>query len=611
MGFETTSTYSPVGRDEDHNDELLTTLNSTSRSIVDAVMIFISVLTASAAFGFIVVLIIQPGSPKSSAVNPCANPPIRREWRSLKTYEREEYLSAHTSMLNFCLGIACCYIYTNRNYANTVVSEASYRPYWDWTSDWQNLTESSIWEDKLGFGGESTHYTHGSCVSGPFSHVKLLYGRNGTVSPHCLSRVFTNYDSGEVGSMSGELIRPEIMGRLSRSKDYARFRWMIESVVHNIIHTEVVGDLDTEVAPNDPIFWLHHVQLDRLWWLWQREAPQQRLSDYKQHKSELQRPTSLRDMLQYNGLAEGARVDQVMDTGSSILCYRYRHAVMVTRLNKQQASIAPLLISNYRVEPDRDSVLVVTKMSSYLPVKQKTEEESEHDEILLSQSSTEIGESDGHDDNSAWNQRGFTLRRWNLTEIGLVLFIVVSNLLWFLSSRTWTQSTLRDADYFGNPDKILVSFDHDWTDIQDGGISGSRYADDKWKGVFPTLGSSVALTGEFVRKHGLPPSVRSPEQSDKFIYQIAGYHQLHCLYEIRKQLYDPGALSSLDDKVRRDHILHCVEAVRQALYCFLDPTLINLEPKWPHVPNGQRHVCRNRDALRAWTEKHGHSLPED
>ncbi len=50
--------------------------------------------------------------------------------------------------------------------------------------------------------------------------------------------------------MSGELIRPEIMGRLARSKDYARFRWMIESVVHNIIHTEVVGDLDTEVAPN-------------------------------------------------------------------------------------------------------------------------------------------------------------------------------------------------------------------------------------------------------------------------------------------------------------------------------------------------------------------------
>ena len=67
----------------------------------------------------------------------------------------------------------------------------------------------------------------------------------------------------------------------------------------------------------------------------------------------------------------------------------------------------------------------------------------------------------------------------------------------------------------------------------------------------------------------------------------------------------------MKDKLRRDHILHCVEAVRQALYCFLDPTLIPLEPKWPHVPNGQKHVCRNRDALRAWTEEHGHLLPQD
>ncbi|KAI1120112.1 hypothetical protein F5Y10DRAFT_259069 [Nemania abortiva] len=249
-------------------------------------------------------------------------------------------------------------------------------------------------------------------------------------------------------------------------------------------------------------------------------------------------------------------------------------------------------------------------MSPYAPVKQKTEDEFENDEALLSQTSTEIGESEGRDSDSAWNQRGQRLRHLSITELGLVLFIVVSNLLWFLSSRIWAQPTLKDLDYFGRPDKIMVSFDHDWIDIKDGG-NGSRYADDKWKGVFPTSGSSVAVTEEFVKQRGLPPSVRSPEQPDKFIYQIAGYHQLHCLYEIRKQLYDPGALSTLEDKIRRDHILHCVEAVRQALYCFLDPTLINLEPKWPHVPNGQKHVCRNRNALRAWTEGHGHLLPED
>ncbi|KAI0425070.1 hypothetical protein F5Y09DRAFT_322660 [Xylaria sp. FL1042] len=250
-------------------------------------------------------------------------------------------------------------------------------------------------------------------------------------------------------------------------------------------------------------------------------------------------------------------------------------------------------------------------MTSYEPIKQKTEEECENDKISLSQVSTEIDRSDQHKSVSIWEQGIYTLQRLRLTEIGLVLLIVVSNLLWFLSSRIWAQPTLKDLDYFGNPDKIMISFNHDWVGIEDGGDSSSRYADDKWKGVFPRLGSSVSVTEEFVRQHGLPPSVRSLERPDEFIYQIAGYHQLHCLYEIRKQLYEPGALSSLDDKVRRDHILHCVEAVRQALYCFLDPTLINLEPKWPHVPNGQKHVCRNRNALRTWTDEHGHELPKD
>ncbi|TGJ88279.1 hypothetical protein E0Z10_g436 [Xylaria hypoxylon] len=229
-------------------------------------------------------------------------------------------------------------------------------------------------------------------------------------------------------------------------------------------------------------------------------------------------------------------------------------------------------------------------MSPYEAIKQKTEEESENDEVLPSQTATEIGEPDGYDSDSNWKQRQRRLPRWRLTDIGLVLLILVSNLLWFLSSRIWVQPTVKDLDYFGIPNKIMVPFDHDWTDIKDGGNGSSRYAEDKWKGVFPTLGSSVAVSEEFVKQHGLPPSVRSLERSDEFVYQVAGYHQLHCLWEIRKQLYEPSGLSTLDSKLRRDHILHCVEAVRQALYCFLDPTLINLEPKWPHVPNGQKHL---------------------
>ncbi|KAI0530158.1 hypothetical protein GGR58DRAFT_518702 [Xylaria digitata] len=341
---------SSVGYDEEISKK---ESDSKPRNKLDSAVTFVSALAALGVFGFITFFLIQPVPSASSTVRSCIEPPVRREWRSLKTHEQKEYLSAvkclyntsselvgEGSIVDDFTWVHIRAVKTSHDYAAFLpwhrmllhIYEQKLRqhcgfkgqlPYWGWTSDWQNLTESSIWDDEHGFGGESTHYTHGSCVSGPFSHVQLRYGGHGKVSLHCLSRVFTNYDSGEIGSMSGELIRPEIMGRLARSKDYARFRWMIESVIHNIIHTEVVGDLDTEVAPNDPIFWLHHVQLDRLWWLWQQEAPQQRLNDYRQHESERQRPTSLENVLEYNGLADGVRVGQVMDTENHMLCYRY------------------------------------------------------------------------------------------------------------------------------------------------------------------------------------------------------------------------------------------------------------------------------------------------
>ena len=41
-------------------------------------------------------------------------------------------------------------------------------------------------------------------------------------------------------------------------------------------------------------------------------------------------------------------------------------------------------------------------------------------------------------------------------------------------------------------------------------------------------GGSVALSRDFVGQHGLPDAAVTPEDSDKMIYLVAGYHQLHC-----------------------------------------------------------------------------------
>jgi hypothetical protein len=41
-------------------------------------------------------------------------------------------------------------------------------------------------------------------------------------------------------------------------------------------------------------------------------------------------------------------------------------------------------------------------------------------------------------------------------------------------------------------------------------------------------GGSVALSRDFARDQGLPDAAVTPEDPDKMIYLVAGYHQLHC-----------------------------------------------------------------------------------
>jgi tyrosinase len=45
--------------------------------------------------------------------------------------------------------------------------------------------------------------------------------------------------------------------------------------VHNRVHVWVGGAMGTGMSPNDPVFWLHHCMIDRLWSGWQARHPDQ------------------------------------------------------------------------------------------------------------------------------------------------------------------------------------------------------------------------------------------------------------------------------------------------------------------------------------------------
>jgi len=67
--------------------------------------------------------------------------------------------------------------------------------------------------------------------------------------------------------------------------DYVRFTWGLEGFgrradgaslpAHNHVHDWVGGVMsDPANAPLDPVFWLHHAEVDRLWHIWQTTHPE-------------------------------------------------------------------------------------------------------------------------------------------------------------------------------------------------------------------------------------------------------------------------------------------------------------------------------------------------
>jgi tyrosinase len=46
----------------------------------------------------------------------------------------------------------------------------------------------------------------------------------------------------------------------------------LESNPHDQVHVRISGDMATFMSPLDPIFWLHHCNIDRIWDQWNRSG---------------------------------------------------------------------------------------------------------------------------------------------------------------------------------------------------------------------------------------------------------------------------------------------------------------------------------------------------
>ncbi|KAI0082073.1 Di-copper centre-containing protein [Panus rudis PR-1116 ss-1] len=334
----------------------------------------------------------------------CTKPSIRREWRSLSTIERAEWIRAvkcltslpHTDALtplvnppdippvNSSSTFYDDFVYMHMDlnthihftglflpwhrwyiqvYETALREKCGFKgasPYWDWSKDAADVEHASIFRDPDsesglgGFGDPSLDYT---VTNGAFFDFMVAYP-----SPHILRRNFTLQP---YLPFAGVPIFPEPEKTANTSFTKSEVHKMVNGFVgdfqgfqkyfeapegaHGAVHFIVGGDLagtcpansvncipGPTFSANEPMFWLHHAMVDKVWFEWQRAHPSnfwsfkggsiQNLTSVEAYETY---PNGMPPMLSFDsvmpaeGMFSASTIRDVFNTTGGFLCYEY------------------------------------------------------------------------------------------------------------------------------------------------------------------------------------------------------------------------------------------------------------------------------------------------
>ncbi|EAU83695.1 monooxygenase [Coprinopsis cinerea okayama7 len=311
----------------------------------------------------------------------CANIRIRKEWRDLTVAERQDYIRAVKCLMStpststrrgvvsrFDEFQACHIDLTDEVhqvghflawhrhfltlYANAMRDECGYQgpaTYWDWSRDADGpgrMRDSPVFDPVTGFGGDGATSSPspnpgnpgfpgfpgfpgggGGCVAtGPFNTTRLNLGPGTAVGEHCLTRAIGD-------QMKSSLTSANVQATLAQTT-FETFRTTLENGgravngfgIHGGGHAAVGGEMvNPYSSPGDPLFYLHHGNLDRIWWKWQSADLANRLNAISGPTT--QRPpftnVTLNFMMPYTSLIPPLAVREIMDIEAEPSCFQY------------------------------------------------------------------------------------------------------------------------------------------------------------------------------------------------------------------------------------------------------------------------------------------------
>jgi tyrosinase len=149
-------------------------------------------------------------------------------------------------------------------------------PYWP---SEMSSGRGSLWTTNS-FGPDGDPTNGDTVQTGPFAHWRALIFN---VSTGRLEPRQTEGLVRQLGRSVSKLPTPKDVESLYKIGQYDTDPWNTEAIsfrnqcegwygpgLHNLVHNWVGGDMTAGTSPNDPIFFLHHANVDRIWWKWQQ-----------------------------------------------------------------------------------------------------------------------------------------------------------------------------------------------------------------------------------------------------------------------------------------------------------------------------------------------------
>ncbi|KAF2659357.1 hypothetical protein K491DRAFT_675588 [Lophiostoma macrostomum CBS 122681] len=124
-----------------------------------------------------------------------------------------------------------------------------------------------------------------------------------------------------------------------------------------------------------------------------------------------------------------------------------------------------------------------------------------------------------------------------------------------------------------------------------------------WEAI-DTSPNTIALSPTYIRTHSLNSSIPFPWDPSKGLYLIKAFHHLHCLKNMRRAYLDAlGAHPGAPQMIAREHVLHCLDILRQDVMCRPDDTPMPSRGERHAIGDGQVRRCKDWGELVRWTEQ--------